>query len=159
MPDKTKPTSWANRTKTAANVVPISKQASKTERGTRHEGAVEIFELTSYSTGSYGYKIAYSVTGLERKVYENVVLKTMSKDGTLSPTKYGESTLKRRLAAFGLDADAINQFHIPQSPKDIAEGEAVSFAGAPVALYLTDEEYLGKPQKRVKAVFPIDDQN
>lgn len=157
MSDKTKTpnTNWANRTKTAANVVPLSTKAKSTDRGARFEGAVEIFELTAYSTGSFGYKIAYSVTGLDRKVYENVVLKTMSKEGVLTPTKYGESTLKRRLAAFGLDADAINQFHIPQSPKDTSDA-VPSFAGASVALMLTDEEYMGKPQKRVKAVFPLD---
>lgn len=157
MSDKTKTpasTSWANRTKTAANVVPLSKTAEGTAtRGTRHVGALELFQPVSYSTGSFGYKIAYTVEGLERKVYENVVLKTVNKStGNFEATKYGESTLKRRLAAFGLDADAINAFEIAKVP-----GEAVDkFNGAPVAIYLIDEEYLGKPQKRVKAVYPIE---
>lgn len=157
MSDDTKTTNWANRTKNAANVVPLNKKATGTAaRGTRHEGAVELFELTVFKTGGYGYKIAYSANGVERKVYENLVLKTMSKSGTLTPTAYGESTLKRRLAAFGLDADAINQFHIPQSPKDVGEGTSPNFVGAPVALILIDEEYLGKPTKRVKAVYPLE---
>jgi transposase len=72
----------------------------------------------------------------------------------MEPTKYGESNLKRRLQAFGLDSDAINAFPIPRSPKD-AGNDAYNLSGTNVAVYLVDEEYLGKPTKRVRAVFPI----
>ncbi len=150
----TKPSTsnWASRTKAAAAAVPISKPA--VDRGTRHEGIVETFEPVSFSTGSLGVKIKYTVQGLERAVYENIVLKTLNKEGVLENTKYGESSLKRRLQAFGLTAEQILAFPIPKTPKD--ESEQYNFQGTPVAIYLADREYMGKPQKDVKSVFPID---
>ena len=146
-------TNWANRTKEAANAQPISK--TSVDRGTRHEGVVETFTPRSYKTGSFGIEIKYSVAGLERAVYENVVLMKLTDVGTLEATKYGASSLIRRLQAFGLDAAAIEAFPIPRTPKD-AENEAYNFQGTPVVIYLKDAEYMGKPKKEVGSVFPVD---
>lgn len=144
---------WAARGKAATKAVPLTK-SNPVDRGTRHQGVVETFTPIAYKTGSFGVAISYTVEGLERKVYENIVLRKLNAKGDLEPTQYGESTLKRRLQAFGLDSDAINAFPIPRTPKD--ENDAYNFQGTPVAIYLTDEMYLDRPQKRVKSVFPLD---
>jgi hypothetical protein len=144
---------WATRTKTATKSVPLSKSTG--DRGERRTAVVESFTPKSYKTGSFGVEVKYSVAGLQRPVYENIVLTKLSDNGTMEPTKYGESNLKRRLQAFGLDSEAINAFPIPKSPKD-SGNEAYALSGAPVAIYLVDEEYLGKPTKRVRAVFPAE---
>jgi hypothetical protein len=149
---KTSGGNWATRTKDAAQAVPLTK--SKGDRGERRTAVVESFTPKSYKTGSFGVEVKYSVAGLQRPVYENIVLTKLSDSGTMEPTKYGESNLKRRLQAFGLDSDAINAFPIPRSPKD-AGNDAYNLSGTNVAVYLVDEEYLGKPTKRVRAVFPI----
>lgn len=145
--------SWANRGKAATADIPLTKQ-DKVDRGTRYEGIVEAFTPVSFSTGSLGIKIKYSVKGLERAVYENIVLKTLDKDGNLKATTYGDSNLKRRLQAFGLSAEQILAFPVPKTPKD--ESEAYNFQGTPVTLYLSDREYMGKTHKDVRYVFPID---
>lgn len=144
---------WATRTKTAAKEVPLTKSTG--DKGTRHTAVVESFTPKSYKTGSFGIEVKYSVSGLQRPVYENIVLTKLSDNGTMEPTKYGESNLKRRLQAFGLDSDAINAFPIPKTPKD-AGNSAYNLSGVNVAVYLVDEEYLGKPTKRVRAVFPVE---
>jgi hypothetical protein len=146
---------WANKGKEAAKAVPLTVTKSGKEKGTRHKGFVESFTPKSYKTGSFGVEIKYTVEGIERPVYENLVLTTLSKTGTMEPTKYGESSLKRRLQAFGLDSEAINLFPIPRSPKD-GDNEAYSFTGTPVTVYIRQEEYMGKTQNRVNAVFPAD---
>lgn len=145
---------WANRGKAATSAVPLNKSNNQ-DRGTRHAGVVESFTPKSYKTGSFGVEIKYTAEGIQRPVYENVVLMKLSDAGSLEATKYGEASLKRRLQAFGLNSEAINAFPIPRTPKD-AGNEAYNFAGTPVAIYLTDEEYMGKPQKRVKSVFGIE---
>lgn len=144
---------WAKRTKEATKSVPLTKSTG--DKGTRHTAVVESFTPKSYKTGSFGVELKYAVSGLARPVYENIVLTKLSDSGTMEPTKYGESNLKRRLQAFGLDSDAINAFPIPKTPKD-AGNTAYNLAGVNVAVYLVDEEYLGKPTKRVRAVFPIE---
>lgn len=144
---------WATRTKEETQKVPLTKATG--DRGQRHVGVVESFTPKSYKTGSFGVEVKYSVKGLQRPVYENIVLTKMTDSGTMESTKYGESNLKRRLQAFGLDSDAINSFPIPRTPKD-SGNSAYNLSGANVAIYLVDEEYLGKPTKRVKAVYPIE---
>lgn len=144
-------TKWANRTKAAASAIATT---VKKDRGTRYEGTVESATPVSYSTGSFGIKIKYVVAGLERALYENVVLMKMNDDGMPTPTKYGEATLKRRLQAAGLSSDEINAFKTPRTVKDTDINEALS--GAPVAVYAITEEYLGKPSYNVKSVFPLD---
>lgn len=147
-------TNWANATKSDAKAIPITK--TKPDRGERANGIVEGFKPRSYSTGSFGVEISYTVEGVERKVYENIVLKTLDpKTGNFKPTQYGEQSLKRRLQAFGLDSDSVNNFPIPVTPQD-AENGAYNFQGTHVVLYLGEEEYMGKPKKRVNAVFPQD---
>lgn len=143
---------WATRTKVATQEVPLTKSTG--DRGERRTAIVESFTPKSYKTGSFGVELKYSVAGLKKPVYENIVLTKLTDNGTMEATKYGESNLKRRLQAFGLDSDAINAFPIPKSPKD-AGNEAYNLSGASVAIYLVDEEYLGKPTKRVRAVFPL----
>lgn len=149
-------TNWANKTKAAATAVPLSKSAPA-ERGVRHRGVVESFTPKSYKTGSFGVEIKYTAEGVERPIYENVVLKVMTDKGALEATQYGESTLKRRLQAFGLTSEQINKFPIPVIPKDAeTNAEAYKFGDTPVVLYLIDEEYMGKAKKRVKAVYLVD---
>ncbi len=143
---------WANRTKAAATAVPLETKSK--DRGTRHVGVLEAITPTVYSTGSFGLKVKYSVEGLERAVYENIVLRTMNAEGNYTATKYGESSLKRRLAAFGLSNEDIAAFAIPKTPKDVISADLV---GAPVALYLADREYMGKTYKDVKSVWPADE--
>ena len=152
---KSKPSAggWATRTKDATKAVPLSKATG--DKGQRHLAVVESFTPKSYKTGSFGIEIKYSVKGLQRPVYENIVLTKLTDNGTMEATKYGESNLKRRLQAFGMDSDAINAFPIPRTPKD-ASNDAYNLAGANVAVYLVDEEYLGKPTKRVRSVFPAE---
>lgn len=149
------PTNWAQRTKDATKKVPLENKNSK-DRGTRHEGLVETFIPKSYSTGSFGVQLRYSVAGLSNDVYENIILKKMGTDGNLEATKYGEASLKRRLAAFGMTAEEISAFPIPRSPKD--ESPAYDLAGAPVVIYLADREYMGKTYKDVKSVWPVDNE-
>jgi len=144
---------WANRGKAAAAAQPLSKK-SDVDRGTRYNATVEHFILKSFKTGSFGIEIKYTAEGLQRPVFENIVLSTMSPKGALVPTKYGEATLKYRLKAFGLSSEEITQFPIPLTVKD--ESEAYNFAGTPVVAYLGDEEYMGKPKKVVRAVWPTD---
>lgn len=146
-------TNWANRTKTASKAIPLSKPS--TDRGTRHNGVVESFTPKSYKTGSFGVEIKYTVEGLERPVYENVVLTKLNDQGVMEATKYGDNSLKRRLQAFGLDSSAINAFPTPKTPKD-ADNAAYGFTGTPVVIYITQEEYMGRTQNRVKSVFPVD---
>lgn len=150
---KTNSGNWATRTKAATKEVPLTKATG--DKGKRHTAVVESFTPKAYKTGSFGIEVKYSVAGLQRPVYENIVLTKLSDSGTMEPTKYGESNLKRRLQAFGLDSDAINAFPIPRTPKD-AGNDAYNLSGVNVAVYLVDEEYLGKPTKRVRAVFPIE---
>lgn len=156
MTTNAKPTSWANRTKAATNAVPLTKSAAKVDRGTRHNGVLESVTPTVFKTGSFGFKIKYSLEGEQRPVFENIVLRSLSDNGTLEPTKYGESSFKRRLQAFGLTADEINNFVIPATPKSANEADYASFPNHSVTIYTVDEEYMGKPQKRVKSVFPKD---
>lgn len=146
-------TNWANRTKQAAGAVPLTKPS--TDRGTKHNGVVESFTPKSYKTGSFGVEIKYTVEGLERPVYENVVLTKLNDQGAMEATKYGDNSLKRRLQAFGFTSAAINAFPTPKTPKD-AGNEAYELAGTPVVIYITQEEYMGRPQNRVKAVYPVD---
>ena len=144
---------WATRTKEATQAVPLTKGGG--DKGERRTAVVEAFTPKAYKTGSFGVELKYSVSGLKKPVYENIVLTKLTDNGTMEPTKYGESNLKRRLQAFGLDSDAINAFPIPRSPKD-AGNEAYNLSGTSVAVYMVDEEYLGRPTKRVRAVFPLD---
>lgn len=144
---------WANRGKASVKAVPTTK--TNADRGSRHKGVVESFTPKSYKTGSFGVEIKYTVEGLERPVYENVVLTKMTDKGTLEATKYGENSLKRRLQAFGLDSDAINSFPIPRTPKD-ADNSAYNFTGTPVIVYIKQEEYMGRPQNRVGSVFLVE---
>ena len=147
-------TNWANKGKEATAAIPLVKK-DKADYGKKHKGFVESFTPKSYKTGSFGVEIKYTVEGLERPVYENVVLTTLSDTGTFTPTKYGDNSLKRRLQAFGLSSAAINTFPTPRTPKD-AGNEAYNFKGTPVVVYITQESYMGKAQNRVKAVFPQD---
>lgn len=142
-------TNWANRGKAAVAAVPVTKQASGNNLGTRHIGIVESFEQTTFGTGSRGIKASYTIPGEKYPVNEYIVQK-LFKEGKLEPTKYGNSTRAKRLAALGLTSDQINKL------ADDSLGDHV-FNGAKVAVYLVDEEYMGKPKKRVKAVFPLDD--
>ena len=143
-------TNWANKTKEAVQAVPVSTQTK--DRGTRHRAVVDKVEAVAYKTGSFGIKIKYQVEGLERAVYENVVLRKPDTEGNMQPTRFGEATLKRRLQAFGMTADEVNAFAIPKTVQQGAQLSTIS--GVPVAIYLRDREYLGKPQKDVASVFP-----
>ncbi len=145
-------TNWALRGKAATKAIPLTTKSR--DYGVKHLGAVETFTPKSYKTGSFGVEISYTVEGLERKVYENIVLKVMGADGILKDTQYGKSTLIKRLQAFGLDSEAVNAFPIPVSPK--SESTEYDLAGAPVTIYIKQEEYMGKPQNRVGSVFPQD---
>jgi hypothetical protein len=147
-------TNWANKGKAAANAKPLTTTANKKDRGERNLGVVEHFKPRSYSTGSFGVEIAYTLEGIERKVYENIVLKKLGADGNFTATPFGEQSLKRRLQAFGLTSDEINAFPIPKTPKD--ESEMYNFAGVPVAVYITQETYMDKVQNRVASVWPKD---
>lgn len=141
---------WANAGKQVAKSIPTTTANGK-ERGTRHTGVIDKVEAVSYKTGSFGLKLKYQVEGLERAVYENIVLRKPNAEGDMEATRFGEATFKRRLQAFGLTSDEVNAFPIP---KTVQQGEHLSaISGAPVAIYLRDREYLGKPQKDVAAVF------
>lgn len=151
-------TSWANRGKAATAAVPVSKTAPAIDRGVRHEGTLDKAELTQFSTGSIGVVFRYVVEGWDKAVYENVVLFKQTLEGTMTATKYGDQTLRRRFQAFGLTPDDINSF---TTPKTIGDKKAADFItnlplGAPVAVYLIDEEYMGKAKKAVKSVFPLE---
>lgn len=143
-------TNWANKGKAAAKAVPTSTGSTK-ERGKRYTGVIDKVEAVAFKTGSFGLKLKYQVEGLERAVYENIVLRKPDAEGNLQATQFGESTFKKRLMAFGLTSEEVNAFSIP---KTVTQGEHLSqINGAPVAIYLRDREYLGKPQKDVAAVF------
>jgi hypothetical protein len=149
-----KTANWAARTKSAANAVPAGKSGKG--RGKRYEGTVKNGTLKAYKTGSFGVEMQYTINvdGNERTVYENVVLKKLTQDGVLEPTKYGAETLKRRLLAFGLSADEINGLGIPATPN--VEFNLTPIIGAGVAVYCRDAEYMGKPKLEVASVYPLD---
>lgn len=147
-------TNWATRAKAATAAIPLTKTAPKA-RGTRYEGEIKAVTAKAYKTGSFGIEFQYTLGGIERAVYENVVLSKQTEEGNLIPTQYGESTFKRRLQAAGFTSEQINAFSIPKTVKSPAEA-LQSLVGAPVAVYCIDEEYLGKPRKAVKSVWPLD---
>lgn len=151
-----KTTNWAQKTKAQTGSIAVSNNGDRKDRGRRLEGILANAELTSYSTGSYGFLFRYEVddNGNKKNVYENVVIKKMTDEGELIPTKYGAKTLERRLLAFGLTADEINSLGIPKSPK--AEYNLTPVIGAGVAVYCRDAEYKGRPKLEVNSVFPLD---
>ena len=143
-------TNWANRGKAAIAAVPLNKNG--TNRGERFEGGITEAVAKTYSTGSTGITIGYSIPGNKFPIRENVVL--TDKAGVA--TKYGMSTLIKRLQAAGNSAERINQFALSTDDAKNALTLADYLVGAAVAVYLVDAEYLGKPKKEVKAVFPLD---
>ena len=154
-----KATNWANAGKAATAAVPLAKNGNKKDRGIRRVGQLHAASLKSYKTGSFGVEFQYTIEGMDtqygpRKVYENVVLSVMNKDGILNPTQYGAATLKRRLQAFGLTADEVNQIGTPVTVK--SEFNLSPIIGTGVAIYTRDAEYMGKPKLEVASVFPLD---
>jgi hypothetical protein len=149
-------TNWANRQKAAVKAVPISSEKEKTNnRGTRHEAVVESITPTTFSTGSTGVKIKYQVAGLSQAVYENIVLfSSQNDDGTRSATRFGESSLKRRFQAVGLQSNEVLEAIGLLSKETNADFS--SLAGAHVVVYLKDRTYMGKLYKQVASVYPID---
>lgn len=142
---------WGNKTKATASAVPTT---VKKDRGTRYEGVIESATPVAFKTGSFGLKIKYVVNGLERALYENVVLTKMTDEGMPTPTMYGEATFKRRLQAAGMTSDEVNAFKIPKTIKHTEGLERLT--GAKVAVYAIQTEYLGRPSFDVKSVFPLD---
>lgn len=145
---------WANSTKRAAGNIAVS---STKPKATRYEGTVKAATLRAYKTGSFGVEMQYliNVGGQERTVYENIVLKKLTPEGVLEPTKYGANNLERRLLAFGLSADEINSLGVPATPT--AEFNLSGIIGANVAVGCRDAEYMGKPKLEVAYIAPLDD--
>jgi len=146
-------------TKEAAQAIPVGTGNTK-DRGTRYEGTIDKIETTSYRTGAFGLKMKYIVAGLDRPVYENIVLKTVDKadpDGNLVNTKYGIDSFKRRLQAAGYTSEDILAFPIPRKITD--NSEFADVLGATVTIYLRDREYMGKAVKDVASVWPLDGGN
>lgn len=148
---------WAARTKEATSAVPVTKtggNGGKKDYGTAYRGTIDSITPTVYKTGSFGYKIAYKLEGQERRVFENIILKKLNDDGVLVPTAYGISSLKHRLSAAGLTADEINQINFPENPKNL--GSLPDLTGAQVTVFAADTEYMGRPQKEVRLVKPVE---
>jgi hypothetical protein len=148
---------WSQQTKGAAAAIPLNKK----DRGTRYTGTIAGVEAKVFSTGSFGLKLKYSVDGLERALYENIVLTKQNEDGSVTPTQYGESSVKRRLQAAGLSADEINAIKIPRTVAAFEKSGLAVMVGAPVAVYATEGTYTDKtgqikPSLNVKSVFPLD---
>lgn len=109
-----------------------------------------------FKTGSFGVKIQYGLEGTgvnNRKAYENIVLQYK----TGEDTKYGLSSLKRRLMAAGLSSDEINAFTVP-SPSDVLEagnyGDFPTLHGLKVMLSLdSTRTYNGKNVTDIKKVY------
>jgi hypothetical protein len=146
-------TNWANRGKAAIKTTPITSTGKK-DRGERYEGVVESIIAKTFSTGSSGLTVKYQISGEKNPVYENVVLYSApSGDGIRSATKYGESTLKRRLMACGLDKKGVldTVATLNTNAPDFSK-----VAGSRVCVYLQDRTYMGKNYKNVTAVYPLD---
>lgn len=148
---------FANETKGKANLKPVT-SVNPRDRGTRYTAVVDSAEPTFYSTGSFGIKIKYVVEGMQKAVYENVVLRTIDKtSGNPTATKYGDATLKRRLAAAGLTSDEVDGFEIPKTAENKDAFGAI--IGAGVAIYLAPRDYMGKTYYDVKSVWPLENTN
>lgn len=145
-----KASGWAARTKEATSAIAVSKTANKKDYGTRYDAIIESVTPTVYKTGGFGLKFKYAVNGQKGGIYENVVLKKLSDDGILQPTKFGLSTLKHRLTAAGLTADEINQLTFPENIKNL--GNLPDLSGARVTVFALDEQYMGRPTKNVRMV-------
>lgn len=141
---------WANRAKQQTGAVPVAKTGGG---NIRFEGVLKAASLKSFKTGSFGLEFQYALDG-GKTVYENVVLSTMNAEGSLTPTQYGASTLKRRLQAFSLTADEVTAIGTPRTIKDAFNISSV--IGTGVAVYCQPGEYMGKPKLNVKSVFPLD---
>lgn len=141
-------------TKTAAKAIPINKAVGGKDRGTRYEATIDSIETTFYQTGSFGLKLKFVVAGLEKPVYNNIVLRKVGEDGNLEDTKYGAETFKRTLLAAGLTADEVNAIGVPNKKTTNEEFETV--IGSNVAVYLAPREYMGKQYYDVKSVWSVD---
>lgn len=141
-------------TKQAAQAIPVATATNPKDRGTRHEGVIDKIETTSYRTGSFGLKLKYVVTGVERPVYENIILRKNDEEGNLINTKYGIDSFKRRLQAFGYTSEDILAFPIPKKVTDNAEFSDI--LGATVTVYLRDRKYMGKLVHDIASVWPLD---
>lgn len=146
---------WANRGKAATAAIPVTIKKPSDYTDVR-KGVVESFGThLSAATGGLCTKTVYTVEGQEGKLYEYNLLRKPNANGDMEKTKYGEQTLKMRLRAFGLDNGEVNAFPIPKTINDQHEAYD-QLVGTPVLLALVDEEYMGKTQKKVKAVFPLE---
>lgn len=149
----------AAATKAAIEKNPVATNAGYGDRGIKYAGVFDGGELASTSKGGFMAKLRYTVEGLNRPVYENIVFTTPSEDGTgLRATKNGESSLARRLAAFGVDSGIVAT--LAGATSSDSKKFHIAFAngmGALVDIYLRERQYMGKTQYEVASVWPGQD--
>lgn len=118
----------------------------------RYPAFVQEIKHGTFKTGSYGITSTFVIESGEaknRKLRDYIVL--TKADGTA--TKFGSATLKRRLMSYGLPVEKINAFKGPRSEHDL--GDFRLAVGAPVTIIVKEDgEYMGRPSRKVAAVYP-----
>lgn len=111
-------------------------------KGEPREAVLQEIALRSYSTGSFGVQCIYEAVDPNgedtTRIWDQTVLRTLTDDGEMKPTKYGFNTLKARLKSFGFTSEEINAIEEPKSPK--ANLNLDKAVGAKVTLYVSPQE-------------------
>lgn len=112
---------------------------------------VETIKTKTYSTGSFGYEIAYKLTDEDvkgRRVWENIIISKA--DG--SPVGFSAEKLMKRLLAFGINNKALATFNLPETTD--AASDLDTLQGSKVKLKLEREvRQNGQPGTKVKSVY------
>ena len=145
---------WANKGKAAIKAVPTVNKAPRSTLEGDRQAIIQSAEPKTYSTGAFGVKVTYALTGSAdnagRKVFENLILTL--KTGKENPT--GLKIMQERLSAAGLSSEEILNFAYPTSDTDF--GDLGKIVGKAMVLLLDSSEmYEGKPQTRVRATAPV----
>jgi len=145
-------TNWAARGK-AAVAASGNNKATQPQRGEKGIAVVDGIEMKTFSTGSTGAVISYTVEGLKYPVREYLVF--AKADGT---QLFGRSKLIKRLQSFGLTSAQINK--LPTAGEALGKA-LVGINGRAVGVFVGKEEKVGndgnlKTYPKITGTFALD---